>query len=95
MDISINDFCYERVTDNNNDLFLSKIDIFPDLPIELQINPDDFNETLKNFYKYFLGSNVIGALPEPFFSDYVEEFTERVFYRTNFKNCINELKKIK
>lgn len=95
MDISINDFCYGGVTDNINDLFFSKIDILPDLPIELQINPDDFNETLKNFYKYFLDSIVIGALPEPFYSDYVEEFAERVFYRTNFKNCINELNKIK
>ena len=95
MNVNLDYFNYDPISENIDELFINKMDILPDLPIQFQINPDNFNESYKNLYKYFLDSIVIGALPEPFYSDYIEEFAERVFYRTNFRNCINELKKIK
>lgn len=92
MDVLFNQLSYDVLDEDMENLFIDKVDIMGDLPVEMLIDENDFKETLKNLYKYFIKDKVISLLPYPYFDDYVEEFAERAIYRKKFNRVLNELK---
>jgi hypothetical protein len=63
-----------------------------ELPIELQINYDDWSETIKNLYFYYLDHEDIGKLPEIFYEDYIITKAQTVFQTNYHKKMIIQLK---
>ena len=96
MDIIKNsDFGYEDITENINDMFIQKLQIQKELPLDCQVNPDSFEITLKNLYHWYLDKYPYCDLPDCFFEDYIEFSAEKLFFRANFNKCILELNKLK
>ena len=83
---------YDLVEDNIDNYFIQKNDIVSQLPIELLINYDDFGETFRNLYTYFLKHEYLNELPEIFLQEYVYTYAEKVFFSNNHKELIKELK---
>jgi len=82
---------YDEIPENTDDLFIQLQDILKDLPIECQIDEDDFNKTCYNLYNYFLEDETINKIPEPFYSDYVTIYSLRVFKQISYGKMLNEL----
>jgi hypothetical protein len=65
---------YEPINDENN--FINKLNVLLDLPIEFSIIENDLNLTFLNLFQYFKKNNyLIAELPEPFYSDYVMNYS--------------------
>ena len=82
---------YDEIPENLDDSFVQLLDILKDLPIECQIDKDNFNNTCYNLYNYFLNDETINKIPEPFYSDYVYVYSLRVFRQIAHGKMINEL----
>ena len=83
---------YEQLEEDVNDYFLEKHQIMKDLPIEMQINYDDWVETVKNLYFYYLDDENIGKLPEIFYEDYIITKAESIFKDYYHKKMIIQIK---
>jgi hypothetical protein len=83
---------YNEIPEILDNLFIKLEDILKDLPIEMQIDENDFNKSCCNLYNYFLNDAIISRLPEPFYSDYVHIYALRVFRKIAHYKMINELK---
>ena len=84
---------YNEIPENLDNLYINYKDILKDLPIELQIDENNFNKTCCNLYNYFLNDDIINKIPEPFYSDYVHIYALKVFRKIAHYKMINELKK--
>jgi hypothetical protein len=83
---------YEELEKDVDKYFTEKHQIMKDLPIELQINYDDWSETIKNLYFYYLDHEDIGKLPEIFYEDYIITKAQTVFQTNYHKKMIIQLK---
>ena len=93
MDIIKNsDFGYEDISENIDDMFIQKLQIQKELPLDCQVNPESFELTLKNLYHWYLDKYPYCDLPDCFYEDFIEFTAERMFYKNIFKKCIEELK---
>ena len=88
----IEQITYEKLEEDVDKYFLEKHQIMKDLPIEMQINYDDWSETVKNLYFYYLDHEDIGKLPEVFYEDYIITKTESIFKDYYHKKMIIQLK---
>ena len=83
---------YNEIPENLDNLYINYKNILKDLPIEMQIDENNFLKTCCNLYNYFLNDNIINKIPEPFYSDYVHIYALRVFRKIAHYKMINELK---
>jgi|TARA_R110000822_G_scaffold108580_3_gene238138 hypothetical protein len=83
---------YDILEDNIDNHFLEKHNLIEQLPLELLINYNDFTETFRNLYTYFLKHEYLGNLPELFLQEYVYTYTEKVFFNNNHNELLKELK---
>ena len=90
--VKIDDMTYDKIPENEEDLFTVLQDILKDLPIECQIEEQDFQKTCFNLYRYFLNHRTICMLPEPFYSDYIKVYAIKVFRQIARGKLINEIK---
>ena len=90
--VEMDDISYDKIPEKEEDLFNVLQDILKDLPIECQIEEQDFQKTCFNLYRYFLNHRTISMLPEPFFSDYINVYAIKVFRQISFGKLINEIK---
>jgi hypothetical protein len=90
--IKLEQILYDEIPENTDDLFIQLQDILKDLPIECQIDEDNFKKTCYNLYNYFLNDETINKIPEPFYSDYVTIYALKVFRQIAHGKMINELK---
>ena len=82
---------YEPI-DNEND-FINKLNLLLDLPIEFSIIENDLNMTFLNLFHYFNKNNyLISQLPEPFYSDYVLNYSFKAIQLIKTQKLNNELK---
>jgi hypothetical protein len=88
----IEQITYEKLEEDVDKYFLEKHQIMKDLPIEMQINYDDWSETIKNLYFYYLDHEDIGKLPEIFYEDYIITKAQTVFQTNYHKKMIIQLK---
>jgi hypothetical protein len=88
----IEQITYEKLEEDVDKYFLEKHQIMKELPIELQINYDDWSETIKNLYFYYLDHEDIGKLPEIFYEDYIITKAQTVFQTNYHKKMIIQLK---
>ena len=93
MNVKFSDLCYDDIQ-NPDVAFTSKMDIMSNLPIECQIDENSYDNTFKNLFRFFLNDKIISGLPEPFYSDYIEVFAERTFFRKKFNECLKEMSEI-
>ena len=90
--IQSEEISYDEIPKNSEDLFIQFENILKDLPIEMQIDEDNFNKTCFNLYNYFLQNETISKIPEPFYSDYVYVYCNKVFRQIAHNKMINQLK---
>jgi len=86
-------FEYDDVCENEDDYFIEKNQLLQDIPLELNINYDDFSETFNNLYKYYLSVENIKDLPDIFYQEYIYRKCEEIFAINNHKLLIDEFKK--
>ena len=90
--VKIADISYDKIPEKEEDLFTVLQDILKDLPIEVQIEENNFHKTCCNLYRYFLNHEMICMLPEPFYSDYITVYAIKVFRQIARGKVINEIK---
>jgi hypothetical protein len=88
----IEQITYEKLEEDVDKYFLEKHQVMKQLPIEMQINYDDWSETIKNLYFYYLDHEDIGKLPEIFYEDYIITKAESIFKDYYHKKMIIQLK---
>ena len=84
---------YDELETNTDNYFVQKLDIMADLPLSFQIDINSYTKTVSNLYKYFQNIENVRDLPSPFYELYIDNFAERVFFKTKFIPVIEELKK--
>ena len=85
------DFDYEDIEENIDDMFIEKIKIQRELGLDCQINPNSFEDTLRNLYHYYLDKYPVCDLPDLFYQDFIELSAEKMFARNRFIPCLEEL----
>ena len=89
--VKMDDISYDKIPEKDEDLFSVLQNILKDLPIECQIEEQDFQKTCCNLYKYFLNHQTISMLPEPFYSDYIKVYAIKVFRQIARGQVINQI----
>jgi hypothetical protein len=90
--VKMDNISYDKIPEKDEDLFYVLQNILKDLPIECQIEEQDFQKTCINLYRYFLNHETICMLPEPFFSDYINVYAIKVFRQIARGQVINQIK---
>jgi hypothetical protein len=90
--IKNNDFGYEDIKENIDDMFIQKLQIQKELPLDCQVDPNSFFSTLKNLYHWYLDKYPYCDLPDCFFEDYIGFSAEKLLIRANLYKCILQLK---
>ena len=91
MSIDKNLLLYDTIP-KDDELFTTFDNILKDLPIEIQIEQNNFKKTAYNLYNYFLQDQLISRIPEPFYSDYIWIYAIKVFRQIAKDRMIEELK---
>ena len=92
--IKNSDFDYEDIEENIDDMFIEKIKIQRELGLDCQIDPNSFENTLRNLYHYYLKKYPYSDLPDIFYEDFIEISAEKLFSRNRFLKCLEELDSI-
>ena len=93
MSIDKNLLLYDNIP-KDDQLFTTFDNILKDLPIEIQIEQNNFKKTAYNLYNFFLQDKLISRIPEPFYSDYVTIYALKVFRQIAKDRMIEELKDV-
>jgi len=89
--IKNSEFDYEPIPQNIDDMFIQKIKIQRELGLDCQLDPNSFENTLRNLYHYYLDKYPVCDLPDIFFEDFIELSAEKLFFRNRFIPCLEEL----
>jgi hypothetical protein len=89
--VKVSDFDYDSIPQNIDEMFIERMKIQRELSLDCQIDPNSFENTLRNLYHYYLDLYPFSDLPDIFYEDFIEFSAEKLFSRNRFIPCLEEL----
>lgn len=78
---------------NEEEFFINKLNILLDLPIEFCIIENDLQQTFLNLFQFFKKNNYfIAELAEPFYTDYVMNYSFKALQILKTEKLNKEIK---